>query len=85
MCSHGWHLLDEVQSLEHHSLFCDACEMDIPIAAPKTKPKCNCGAHRVFGVPHLKDCPQYSSKDRLWAEEIKADVSPLTSIVLRVK
>lgn len=32
MCPHGWHLLDEVQSFEHHSLFCDACEISIPLA-----------------------------------------------------
>ncbi len=33
MCPHGWHLLDECQSVESHSLFCDACELDIPLAA----------------------------------------------------
>jgi hypothetical protein len=31
MCPNGCHLLDEVWSIESHSLFCDACEIDIPI------------------------------------------------------
>ena len=31
MCPFGWHLLDEVWSIESHSLFCDACEMDFKI------------------------------------------------------
>lgn len=31
MCPHGWHLLDECQSLESHTLFCDACELDIKL------------------------------------------------------
>ena len=35
MCSHGYHLLDEVQSLESHSLFCDACELDIAIVTER--------------------------------------------------
>lgn len=31
MCPHGWHLLDEYQSLDHHGLLCDACLLDIPL------------------------------------------------------
>ena len=30
-CPMGWHLWDEVWSLEDHVLFCDACEMEIKI------------------------------------------------------
>jgi len=32
MCPNGWHLLDEVMSLNNHYLFCNACEIDIPLA-----------------------------------------------------
>lgn len=32
MCPNGWHLLDECQSLEKHYLFCDACEITVPIS-----------------------------------------------------
>lgn len=32
MCSKGFHLFDEVQSLESHYLYCDACELEIHIA-----------------------------------------------------
>lgn len=28
-CPKGWHLWDEVMSLEDHSLYCDACEMEV--------------------------------------------------------
>lgn len=35
MCPHGYHLLDECQSLEDHTLYCDACDLDIPIALPE--------------------------------------------------
>lgn len=31
MCPRGWHLLDESMSSEGHFLYCDACELDIPI------------------------------------------------------
>ncbi len=31
MCPHGWHLLDEYQSLENHGLLCDACLLDVPL------------------------------------------------------
>ncbi len=31
MCPKGFYLLDECQSLYSHFLFCDACELDIPI------------------------------------------------------
>ena len=37
MCSCGYHLLDEVQSLESHSLFCDACDLDIAIVTERTE------------------------------------------------
>jgi hypothetical protein len=30
-CPIGWHLFDEVQTLEDRSLFCDACGLDIKI------------------------------------------------------
>jgi len=48
MCPHGWHLLDECQSLDDHSLHCDACGLDIPITTDifelpcvtTTYPKC---------------------------------------------
>ena len=40
MCPHGWHLLDECQSVESHSLYCDACDLDIPIAeSARTTPR----------------------------------------------
>lgn len=32
MCPKGYHLFDEVQSSQSHSLFCDACEINIPLA-----------------------------------------------------
>lgn len=32
MCPKGYHLLDEVQSYDSHNLFCDACEISIPLA-----------------------------------------------------
>ena len=35
MCPKGWHLLDEVMSLNNHYLFCDACEISIPLAGEK--------------------------------------------------
>lgn len=31
MCPNGWHLLDEVQSVESHYLFCDACGLSVPL------------------------------------------------------
>jgi hypothetical protein len=31
MCPRGWHLFDECLSLESHSLFCDACGLDVVI------------------------------------------------------
>jgi len=31
MCPRGIHLLDECQSIEIHCLFCDACDLEIPI------------------------------------------------------
>ena len=31
-CRRGWHLWDEVLSIESHSLFCDACELDLEVA-----------------------------------------------------
>jgi hypothetical protein len=34
LCSHGWHLFDEYASVEKHVLFCDACELSIPIDSP---------------------------------------------------
>lgn len=33
MCPRGWHLLDEVMSIDDHSLFCDACELNITITS----------------------------------------------------
>lgn len=30
-CPHGWHLLDECASIDDHDLYCDACELTIPI------------------------------------------------------
>jgi len=30
-CVHGWHLFDECDSSGVHSLYCDACELDIEI------------------------------------------------------
>jgi hypothetical protein len=39
MCPHGWHLLDENLSLSDHSLYCDACELDIPLADAKEETK----------------------------------------------
>lgn len=39
MCPHGYHLLDEVQSLEAHSLFCDACDLDIAIVTERIEMK----------------------------------------------
>ena len=30
-CPRGWHLFDEVQSLEDHYLFCDACGLTVYI------------------------------------------------------
>lgn len=35
MCPKGWHLLDEAMSLNNHYLFCDACEISIPLAGEK--------------------------------------------------
>ena len=32
MCSHGWHLLDECQSVSDHDIYCDACGHTVPIA-----------------------------------------------------
>ena len=31
MCKHGWHLFDEVRSLHSHELYCDACDLTVPI------------------------------------------------------
>ena len=31
MCSHGWHLFDECDNIEKHSIYCDACDLDIEI------------------------------------------------------
>ena len=32
-CPHGWHLFDEVWSIEEHTLYCDACGLDIIISS----------------------------------------------------
>lgn len=34
LCPHGWHLWDEVLSTDH-TLYCDACELDLRIEAIK--------------------------------------------------
>ena len=39
MCPHGWHLLDEVWSLEGHSLVCDACDLELQIVLAQEKPR----------------------------------------------
>lgn len=32
-CPRGWHLWDEVHSMEYgHSIYCDACELDVHIS-----------------------------------------------------
>jgi hypothetical protein len=30
-CKYGFHLLDEVLSVEEHYLYCDACELVVPL------------------------------------------------------
>jgi hypothetical protein len=30
-CKRGWHLWDEVSSLDEHYLYCDACECQVEI------------------------------------------------------
>ena len=31
MCQRGYHLFDEIQRLDEHTLFCDACQLEIGI------------------------------------------------------
>lgn len=33
MCPHGWHLFDECDNGKKHTLYCDACDLDIVIGA----------------------------------------------------
>lgn len=35
-CKNGWHLFDEVQSVDSHYLFCDACALTIWMDTNKT-------------------------------------------------
>jgi hypothetical protein len=31
MCPHGWHIFDECDNGTEHTLYCDACDLDIVI------------------------------------------------------